>query len=234
MVVDELHTFDGAQGTDLALLLRRLRARLRTPAGHLICVGTSATLGDTLDTESLREYARQVFGVPFDESSVITVHGVDEEVVQSFIAALQLGLKKRFGGKVDYLRIGTQEEPGRDGGPRRAYVLLYDSVPGGTGYLHPLLAQDATTLVDVFKQALEAITHCPCNLEAEKDGCYRCVYQYRQGRAMELVSRDRAREVLTELVSATDQLEVCSMGSCRRSWLACKSSWRPMCRHRTR
>ena len=136
-----------------------------------------------------------------------TTHGVDEEVVQSFIAALQLGLKQRFGGKVDHLRIGTQEEPGRDGGPRRAYVLLYDSVPGGTGYLHQLLAQDATTLVDVFKQALEAITRCPCNLDAEKDGCYRCVYQYRQGRVMELVSRDRAREVLTELVSATDQLE---------------------------
>jgi DEAD/DEAH box helicase domain-containing protein len=72
VVVDELHTFDGAQGTDLALLLRRLQARLRIPAGHLICVGTSATLGDTLDTAPLREYARQVFGVPFDASSVIT------------------------------------------------------------------------------------------------------------------------------------------------------------------
>src|SRR2546430_934356 len=72
VVVDELHTFDGAQGTDLALLLRRLRARLHTPESHLICTGTSATLGDTLDTPPLREYARQVFGVPFDESSVIT------------------------------------------------------------------------------------------------------------------------------------------------------------------
>ena len=28
LVVDELHTFDGAQGTDLACLIRRLRARL--------------------------------------------------------------------------------------------------------------------------------------------------------------------------------------------------------------
>ena len=54
MVVDELHTFDGAQGTDLALLLRRLQARLHTPEGHLICVGTSATLGDTIDTASLQ------------------------------------------------------------------------------------------------------------------------------------------------------------------------------------
>ena len=45
LVVDELHTFDGAQGTDLACLIRRLKARLRTPPGALACVGTSATLG---------------------------------------------------------------------------------------------------------------------------------------------------------------------------------------------
>ena len=45
LVVDELHTFDGAQGTDLACLIRRLRVRLRVSPGNLICVGTSATLG---------------------------------------------------------------------------------------------------------------------------------------------------------------------------------------------
>ena len=49
VVVDELHTFDGAQGTDLALLLRRLRARLKTPESYLICAGTSATLGGNED-----------------------------------------------------------------------------------------------------------------------------------------------------------------------------------------
>jgi len=31
LVVDELHTFDGAQGSDLACLVRRLKARLDTP-----------------------------------------------------------------------------------------------------------------------------------------------------------------------------------------------------------
>src|SRR5690606_27066076 len=72
VVVDELHTFDGAQGTDLALLLRRLRARLQTPEGHLICAGTSATLGDASDTTGLRTYASQVFGVSFDADSVVT------------------------------------------------------------------------------------------------------------------------------------------------------------------
>ena len=45
LVVDELHTFDGAQGTDLASLIRRLKSRLGMPRGRLCCVGTSATLG---------------------------------------------------------------------------------------------------------------------------------------------------------------------------------------------
>lgn len=44
LVVDELHTFDGAQGTDLACLVRRLRSFLNL-GKSLACVGTSATLG---------------------------------------------------------------------------------------------------------------------------------------------------------------------------------------------
>ena len=39
LVVDELHTFDGAQGTDLSCLLRRLKQRLKIEKGHLTCVG---------------------------------------------------------------------------------------------------------------------------------------------------------------------------------------------------
>jgi len=78
VVVDELHTFDGAQGTDLALLLRRLRARLQTPDEHLICVGTSATLGCGLNTAPLREYARQVFGAGFPPEAVITENRLPE------------------------------------------------------------------------------------------------------------------------------------------------------------
>ena len=31
LIVDELHTFDGAQGTDLACLIRRLKARVKSP-----------------------------------------------------------------------------------------------------------------------------------------------------------------------------------------------------------
>jgi len=84
LVVDELHTFDGAQGSDLACLVRRVKARVRTPAGHLCAVGTSATLGDvpsfahgasgeppTSGPAYLRSYAETIFGETFDEQSVI-------------------------------------------------------------------------------------------------------------------------------------------------------------------
>src|SRR5690554_886787 len=77
LVVDELHTFDGAQGTDLACLIRRLKARLLTPPGHLCCVGTSATLGGSEKDGSqesgarLLEYAKAIFGEEFGADAVI-------------------------------------------------------------------------------------------------------------------------------------------------------------------
>lgn len=46
LVLDELHTYDGAQGADVACLLRRLKERLSIPKGKLCVVGTSATLDD--------------------------------------------------------------------------------------------------------------------------------------------------------------------------------------------
>ena len=72
LVVDELHTFDGAQGTDLALLIRRLKSRLSTPENHLVCVGSSATLGiNEKSSGLLTSYAEKIFGEPFETTSVI-------------------------------------------------------------------------------------------------------------------------------------------------------------------
>jgi DEAD/DEAH box helicase domain-containing protein len=46
LVLDELHTYDGAQGADVACLIRRLKERLGIPKGKLCVVGTSATMDD--------------------------------------------------------------------------------------------------------------------------------------------------------------------------------------------
>jgi len=58
-VVDELHTFDGAQGTDLACLLRRLTDRLNTTSDDMCFVGTSATMGTEETVRDVCEYASQ-------------------------------------------------------------------------------------------------------------------------------------------------------------------------------
>ena len=44
LVLDELHTYHGAQGADVACLIRRLKERLAIPRGEFCVIGTSATL----------------------------------------------------------------------------------------------------------------------------------------------------------------------------------------------
>ncbi|MFP4172434.1 MAG: DEAD/DEAH box helicase, partial [Candidatus Hydrogenedentota bacterium] len=64
LVLDELHTYRGRQGADLALLVRRARDRFSTP--ELQCVGTSATLatsGSHSDQQkAIASVASRIFG----------------------------------------------------------------------------------------------------------------------------------------------------------------------------
>jgi DEAD/DEAH box helicase domain-containing protein len=78
IAVDEIHTFDGAQGTDLASLLRRLYAKLEVKKGHIACIGTSATLGSE-GTDDIRAFASDVFSETFDENSVIEEYRISPE-----------------------------------------------------------------------------------------------------------------------------------------------------------
>lgn len=77
VVLDEFHTYDGAQGTDVAMLLRRLGRTLKMaepgrPLGVAVPVATSATLGSgPAAVEELRSFAGKVFGTVFDAESVI-------------------------------------------------------------------------------------------------------------------------------------------------------------------
>ena len=86
LVLDEFHTYDGAQGTDVAMLLRRLGLTLKSywpqgaltdadwarPLGHITPVATSATLGDQGDPAAMIDFARTVFDDEFDAVSVVT------------------------------------------------------------------------------------------------------------------------------------------------------------------
>ena len=62
LVIDELHSYKGTQGTEVALLLRRLLHRLGLAADspQLRILAASASLGD--DEESARDYLIEFFG----------------------------------------------------------------------------------------------------------------------------------------------------------------------------
>lgn len=75
LVVDELHAYRGRQGADVALLLRRVRAR--SSHGDLVYIGTSATVagGSTPEGASNRrvvaELASRLFGIPLGPEDVV-------------------------------------------------------------------------------------------------------------------------------------------------------------------
>jgi superfamily II DNA/RNA helicase len=74
LVLDELHTYRGRQGADVAMLVRRLRDRLSPD--HLRCIGTSATMAssDAVKEDSatvVADTATMIFGDRIEPEAVI-------------------------------------------------------------------------------------------------------------------------------------------------------------------
>jgi len=75
LVLDELHTYRGRQGADVAMLMRRVRDRLCRDH-EPICIGTSATMvseSEGTDTSgSVAEVASLLFGTEITSDNVVT------------------------------------------------------------------------------------------------------------------------------------------------------------------
>jgi DEAD/DEAH box helicase domain-containing protein len=129
-----------------------------------------------------------------------------DEKRASFKAALQLGFRRHFQGDPGHLLIKATREPIR-GGHRgsRQYIVIYDGVPGGTGYLSELAQED--NFFSVLEQALEALTTCVCQTTTDRDGCYRCLYAYQSQRELPLVSSKEAQSILRAILDKRDQLK---------------------------
>lgn len=125
--------------------------------------------------------------------------------LHSFVAALLLGLRKKFAGNIDHLQTTVMQEPVPGSGVSKHYLVLYDTVPGGTGYLKELM-QSTGVLREVFTLALRRMNDCDCRHDPKKDGCYRCVYAYRLSYAMADISRTTAISMLGEILRGWDSL----------------------------
>jgi Lhr-like helicase len=82
LIFDELHTYRGRQGADVAMLIRRLKERCA--ASGLVCVGTSATMVASREAtplqrrETVAGFASQVFGRAMTQEQAI------EETLEPF------------------------------------------------------------------------------------------------------------------------------------------------------
>ncbi len=154
LVLDELHTYRGRQGADVALLVRRVREATESPA--LQCVGTSATLSTTGSFDQQRreiaDAAAAIFGAAVEPSQVIgeTLRRVTPDLPgegEAFNHALELRLKSGHrGGASSFVEfandplsiwiedtLGITEEPGTGRLVRASPRTLYGS--GGAAEL---------------------------------------------------------------------------------------------------
>ena len=99
-----------------------------------------------------REFASEGMRLYLPDSTF----GESEACVQSFIAAVQMGLEERFRGSVDHLRIARDISMAQGQETPRQYLVIYDSVPGGTGYLKELMRDADAAVRGVQAGAREA------------------------------------------------------------------------------
>ncbi len=93
LALDELHTYRGRQGADVALLVRRLR--ITTHSENMICVGTSATMSTdknpTVRRKAVANVATKLFGAKFLPDFIIEeqlIRVTDETIQDSKLHAL--------------------------------------------------------------------------------------------------------------------------------------------------
>ena len=76
VVLDELHTYRGRQGADVAMLIRRLKARIADPERPPVCVGTSATMASEGPVEektaAVAGVASKIFSAEIGPDAVVT------------------------------------------------------------------------------------------------------------------------------------------------------------------
>ena len=137
-------------------------------------MGTSATLGGRDDEDTIRRYASGVFHQPFEPGAVggEVRQGIDEFLRDAIISS-HLAPQADLPERTDPLRIksvadyvaaqhetffGTpppapfDTEPWRVDLAAKTFLMLYDTVPGGTGYLKQMMS-DTDNVLGIFRLA---------------------------------------------------------------------------------
>jgi len=124
----------------------------------------------------------------------------------SFQAALELGFRRRFSGNPQHLQIRLHDEPRPDSTARLRFLVIFDTVPGGTGYLSELWHGD--NFRSILQLAHDALAGCRCQQQnPPAAGCYECLYAYQSQKHLELLSNREAREQIAVVLDNWHRLK---------------------------
>lgn len=130
-----------------------------------------------------------------------------EEKLATFKACLELGLKKKFKGNPLHLLVREQPVPGLGGdGESKHFLVLYDKVPGGTGYLKEFVHKPEG-FKSLLVEAWNTLKSCECRQREGAKGCYRCLYAYQGQHSLKNISRELGIEMLEKILEHWDELE---------------------------
>ena len=126
--------------------------------------------------------------------------------VCSIKAAIMLGFREKFGGQPLHLEISEQRvlEPSGNKLFKR-YLVIFDSVPGGTGFLRELWDKDS--FYDLIEKAYKKLKSCSCNENKDLNGCPKCILSGIGQFEIPHVERDEAIKYLEKILANKDQME---------------------------
>lgn len=124
--------------------------------------------------------------------------------IEMFKAGIALGMKSYYHSSPEHLRIDSYSEFNHATQKKDHYLVIYDTIPGGTGYLAKLFNTEEFT--KLLKEAYEKISECQCQYEG-KSACYHCILSYGNQYSREEFSRERAEELFKKLIDHTKSWE---------------------------
>ena len=107
IVIDEAHTYTGAKGIEMSMLISRLKSTIGLKRGDLTCIMTSASLGNgTEDYPLVAEFGRKLFGEEFTSSDVV---GASKETLKR-VGSWGLPDPKIYSKTSEYLSDDSDED----------------------------------------------------------------------------------------------------------------------------
>ena len=116
LVLDEVHTYSGRQGADMACLVRRFKEHCGVT--DVRCIATSATIDSSAEEDArtaTARFARELFGEPFEPEHVIVDTWAASEIdpeAEPELAWLERALAERTLPRDELRELFASEHPG--------------------------------------------------------------------------------------------------------------------------